>query len=67
MEKFPIPSAIAAPTCNRSANSAFMAQRKLNVKQITGALAMEAIQSRLLDSTVPLAALHAAAIYAQAN
>lgn len=68
MEKFPIPSAIAAqtPVIDQPILH-LMAQRKLNVKQIPGALAMEAIQSRLLDSTAPLAALHAAAINAQAK
>lgn len=65
-DKFPIPNVPAAvvPVLDLSVQH-LLSQRKINIRSVPGALAMEAVQSRMLDAVGPLSAIHAAAVMAQ--
>lgn len=47
--------------------SHILAQKRIGIRNIPGALALEAIQGRMLDAIGPLSAIHAAALDAKSN
>ncbi|CAL8141387.1 unnamed protein product [Orchesella dallaii] len=65
LERFPIPSlnVVKCPVLDTPMQQ-LLTQKKYGIKNVPGALALKAIQSRMLDSLGPLSALHAAAIKA---
>lgn len=68
VDRFPIPSIPVAKTPSLdNPIQQVMTQRRIGIKNIPGALAVEAVQSRMLDSLGPFSAVHAAAIKAKAN
>lgn len=63
VERFPCPSVVAAkaPTVDKSMLH-ILSQKRIGMKNIPGAIAMEVIQGRMLDAIGPLSAIHAAAL-----
>ncbi len=66
VERFPSPSVLVAkvPVIDKAMNQ-ILAQKRIGIRNIPGALAMEGIQGRMLDAIGPLSSIHAAALDAK--